>query len=56
MQVKQGYDTTPGWWGRSYDVTADGSRFLLIKDSAPPPHLVVVQHWDDELRRLAPAD
>jgi eukaryotic-like serine/threonine-protein kinase len=42
---------------RTYDVGADG-RFLMIKSSAPGPAggptLVVVQHWDEEIRRLAP--
>jgi serine/threonine-protein kinase len=54
LLVKEGYDTVPAWWGRSYDVSADGERFLMIKDTAPPPSLVVVQHWDQELKRLAP--
>ena len=44
--------------GRSYDVSADGKRFLLIKDAAPRAaaalQLVVVLHWSEELRRLVP--
>jgi serine/threonine-protein kinase len=46
---------------RSYDVSADGKRFLMIKDaagsgpSAAPLSIVVVQNWFEELRRLAPA-
>jgi serine/threonine-protein kinase len=42
--------------GRMYDVSADGSRFLMIKSgpSARAPELVVVLNWLDELRRLAP--
>ena len=44
-----------GWWGRSYDVSPDGNRFLVIKEeAATAPSLVVVQHWDEELKRLAP--
>jgi len=43
---------------RPYDVSPDGQRFLMIKavsgEAAPPPQLVVVQHFDDELRRLVP--
>ena len=46
--------------GRTYDVSADGQRFLMIKGmsgeaaaSSGPP-LVVVLNWFDELRRLAP--
>ena len=46
--------------GRSYDVSPDGQRFLMIKESrrpsgrAAPPTLIVVQHWDEELKRLLP--
>jgi serine/threonine-protein kinase len=45
--------------GRPYDVSLDGRRFLMIKASgtdayAAPPALIVVQHWDEELKRLVP--
>jgi serine/threonine-protein kinase len=45
--------------GRTYDVSPDGQRFLMIKApgtdaSAEPPALIVVQHWDEELKRLVP--
>jgi Tol biopolymer transport system component len=46
--------------GRMYDVTPDGRRFLLIKESRPegeappPPQLIVVQNWLQELKRQAP--
>jgi len=46
--------------GRMYDVSPDGRRFLLIKDSRvegaapPPPQLIVVQNWLEELKRLVP--
>ena len=45
--------------GRSYDVSSDGQRFLMIKApgteaSAASPSLILVQHWDAELRRLVP--
>jgi hypothetical protein len=44
---------------RAYDVSPDGQRFLMIKApgtdaGAAPPALIVVQHWDEELRRLVP--
>ena len=43
--------------GRTYDVAPDGTRFLMIKDAtqttAAPP-IVVVQHFDEELKRLVP--
>ena len=45
---------------RTYDVSADGQRFLMIKEgttdvSAPSPSLVVVEQWVEELKRLLPA-
>jgi hypothetical protein len=46
-------------WGRSYDVSPDGQRFLiaLTKDPATnlaPAQMIVVQNWFDELKRLVP--
>jgi len=47
-----------------YDIAPDGRRFLMIKasggsESSPtstePRSLVVVQHFDEELKRLLPA-
>ena len=40
-------------------MSLDGQRFLKIKGpgtdgSAAPPALIVVQHWDEELKRLVP--
>jgi eukaryotic-like serine/threonine-protein kinase len=48
-----------GTGGRTYDVAPDGRRFLMIqqRDSAPQPpvtHVVLVQNWLDELKRLVP--
>jgi hypothetical protein len=41
----------------SYDISADGQRFFLIKaPTAPPWQLVVVQHFDEELKRLVPVE
>ena len=45
---------------RTYDVSPDGQRFLMIKEgatdgSAPLPSIVVVEHWFEELKRLLPA-
>jgi eukaryotic-like serine/threonine-protein kinase len=50
-----------GTGGRTYDVAPDGRRFLMIqqRDSAPQPpvtHVVLVQHWLDELKRLVPTN
>ncbi len=48
-----------GQSARTYDVSPDGSRFLMIKGAAPSTNssavqLVVVQHWFEELKRLVP--
>jgi serine/threonine-protein kinase len=44
--------------GRVYDVSLDGQRFLVLRPAsepnAPPPQLIVVQHFDEELKRLVP--
>jgi serine/threonine-protein kinase len=41
--------------GRQFDVTSDGRRFLMIKEgTAAPRHIVMVQHWAEELKRLVP--
>ena len=48
--------------GRMYDVSRDGQRFLLMKavegaqKTAPPPQIVVVQNWTEELKRLVPVN
>jgi serine/threonine-protein kinase len=59
--VKGGYSTNPLDPIRTYDVSADGQRFLLIKPAQRPPQgdspsdgLIVVLNWVDELERLAP--
>ena len=45
---------------RSYDVSVDGRRFLMLKESTPPnqtsntPPIIVVQNWFQELERLVP--
>jgi serine/threonine-protein kinase len=44
---------------RRYDVSADGQRFLFVKDpndtSGASHSFVLVQNWLDELKRLVPA-
>ncbi len=57
--VKEGYYTNLNWWGRSYDISPDGQRFLMIKEggidgTAAPGSIIVVQHWVEELKRLVP--
>ena len=47
---------------RTYDVSPDGKRFLMIKpvggfdQTAAPASLVVVQNWFEELKRLVPRE
>jgi hypothetical protein len=59
LVVKEGYFTNPSWWGRSYDISPDGQRFLMIKEggadgTAAPPSIIVVLNWFEELKRLVP--
>ena len=46
----------PGATSSNYDVSADGKRFLMIKDEdqdrATSRQIVVVLGWADELRRI----
>jgi hypothetical protein len=43
---------------RSYDVTLDGQRFLMVQEVQRPParvsQTVLAQNWVEELKRLAP--
>ncbi len=42
----------------AYDVTADGKRFVMIRNSnaeSLDEELIVVENWFDELERLVPA-
>ena len=59
MKLLEGRYYTGTGSGRAYDVSPDGQRFLMIKApgtdaGAAPPALIVVQHWDEELKRLVP--
>ena len=55
-----GYYYGAGFVGRTYDVSPDGQRFLMLKPAnepnAPPPQIIVVQHFDEELKRLVPTN
>jgi serine/threonine-protein kinase len=59
LLVKEGYFTQPGNPGRTYDISSDGQRLLMIKDAAvatrPSPYsgIVVVLNWAEELKRLS---
>ncbi len=51
----------PSGLGRTYDISPDGKRFLMIKEGGPgdetePTQLILVQNWLDELKRLVPVD
>jgi len=56
--VREGYVTAlAAVFGPSYDVSSDAQRFLVLKPasgSKAPPQLVVVPHFDEELKRLVP--
>ena len=45
--------------GRTYDVSPDGQRFLMIKNAGTAeaaPQIIVVENWFEELKRLAPTN
>jgi serine/threonine-protein kinase len=62
--VRPGYYSGGGGiFGRTYDVSADGKRFLMIKEAVDPkgaepptPTITVVQGWFEELKRLVPGN
>ena len=59
MKVLEGRYYTGSGSGRAYDVSPDGRRFLMIKapggdSTASSPSVIVVQHFDEELKRLVP--
>ena len=49
------YERLP-WGARNYDVASDGQRFLMLKPRASreAQRIVLVQHFDEELKRLLP--
>jgi serine/threonine-protein kinase len=55
------YNGAGAFVGRTYDISLDGQRFLMIKEAgdaqtSTPPHIVVVQNWAEELRWLVPTN
>ena len=40
----------------NYDVTADGSEFVMIEEDRLAPGVVVVLNWTEELKRLVPVE
>jgi serine/threonine protein kinase len=60
LVVGRYYTGAVGAVSRQYDVSPDGQRFLMLKEggtdqTAAPPQIIVVQHWDEELKRLVPS-
>ena len=56
-KVLEGRYTVVTGGSRNYDIAADGQRFLMIKTTAgdattAPPQIVIVQHFDEDLKRL----
>ena len=50
---RRGYAATSP--SRTYDVAPDGHRFIMIKpDQTVASSLILIQHFDEELKRLAP--
>jgi serine/threonine-protein kinase len=52
------FNRSTAFWP-NYDVTPDGQRFLMVKDSAldmPPTRINVVFNWVEELKGLVPAN
>ena len=52
-----------GYWvgqpGHTYDISADGQRFLMIKEGAGTDMeeaFILVQNWFEELKRLVPVN
>lgn len=48
----------PGPSSSNYDVTADGERFLMVKEGerdAPPTEIRVVLNWSEEVKRIVEA-
>jgi serine/threonine-protein kinase len=48
-------------FGRTYDVSADGQRFLMVKEAeasetSAAARIVIVQNWFEELKRLVPSN
>lgn len=54
------YFRNPDQMGRTYDVSPDGQRFLMVKvggvsdETAAPTSITVVQNWLEKLKRLVP--
>jgi Tol biopolymer transport system component len=57
LEGRYATDTLETAVGRTYNVSLDGQRFLMIKPgvwTTAPTSFVVVQNWQEELKRLVP--
>jgi Tol biopolymer transport system component len=54
MLFEQRYEFGAGQTTANYDVTADGQRFVMVKDQSGSSQLSIVLNWFVELARLAP--
>jgi serine/threonine protein kinase/Tol biopolymer transport system component len=46
-------------WGRNYDISPDGTRFIMITDesqSERPTQINLILNWAEELKRLIPSE
>jgi Tol biopolymer transport system component len=59
-KVVEGPYVTGGGTARTYDVSTDGRRFLMVKQTpaaqVAAPQIIVVQNWLEELKRLVPVN
>jgi hypothetical protein len=59
--IERRYFAETAFIGRTYDVSPDGQRFLMIRPSGggvkatARSNIVIVQGWFEELKHLAPA-
>lgn len=48
------YSFGSGITNRNYDISADGQRFVMVKDELNTRRLNLVLNWFEELEQLAP--
>jgi len=48
-------ETFESWAAGSYALSHDGSRFLMLKDTAAPASILVALNWTRELERVLSA-
>ena len=59
--IERRYFSETAFVGRTYDVSSDGQRFLMIRlgrasgEAAERSNIIVVQGWFEELKRLVPS-